>query len=65
MAVVDDTNHLHWKTVEVGRDFGTQMEILSGITEADQLVDNPSDLLTDGEAVKPIHAPAAPKGAAQ
>ena len=59
MALVQSDNHVKLKTVIVGRDFGTEIEILSGIVPTDRLVDNPPDSLEDGDLVR-ISAPAAP-----
>ncbi len=39
------------KTVALGRDFGTTVEILSGLSPADAVVVSPSDSLEDGEQV--------------
>ena len=50
LAVVDDTNHLHFKKVVVGRDLGSVLEIVGGVTPQDQIVTNPGEkLLEDGE----------------
>ena len=35
----------------VGRDFGTKLEILSGLTPNDQIIMNPADSLEDGQQV--------------
>ncbi|RXV66048.1 efflux RND transporter periplasmic adaptor subunit [Burkholderia stabilis] len=40
------------KTVQIGRDFGTHVEIVSGIAASDRVIDNPGDSMTAGEAVK-------------
>jgi len=58
LALVQADNHVKLKTVTVGRDFGTEIEILSGIVPTDRLVDNPPDSLEDGELVR-ISTPAA------
>lgn len=56
VAMVTADSKVHWQTIEVGRDFGTEMEILSGLKANDQIVVNPSDDLTEGLAVvtKPV-----------
>jgi membrane fusion protein, multidrug efflux system len=38
--------------VKVGRDFGVQSEILSGVAESDKVIVNPSDSLTTGTTVR-------------
>ena len=38
--------------VKVGRDFGVQSEILSGVSESDKVVVNPADSLVTGAIVR-------------
>jgi hypothetical protein len=38
----------------LGRDFGTTVQVLEGITAADQVVVNPPDSLTDGTVVERV-----------
>ncbi|RQS35656.1 efflux RND transporter periplasmic adaptor subunit [Burkholderia sp. Bp8992] len=57
------------KTVQIGRDFGTRVEIVSGLAAGDRVIDNPGDAIAAGEAVKIISiargaAPAARPAAA-
>jgi hypothetical protein len=52
VAVVDPKGVVELRNVEVGRDFGVQSEILSGVTETDKLIVNPSDSLAAGTAVR-------------
>ena len=40
--------------VTLGKDFGTQIEILSGITESDSVIDNPPDSLANGMTVRVV-----------
>jgi RND family efflux transporter MFP subunit len=58
VAVVGDTNLVALKTVTIGRDFGTYVEIATGLTATDRVIDNPGDAITAGEAVQ-VMAPAA------
>ena len=78
-AVANNTVQL--RKVKLGRDLGTQIEILSGVDEKDMIVTNPTDAMRDGVSVnmkvaepeKPAAPPAAkpedksvaPKPAAQ
>lgn len=48
MATIDAGNHVHIAKVKVGRDFGTQIEVLTGIDVGARVVTNPSDALSDG-----------------
>lgn len=41
-------------SVMLGRDFGTTLEVLSGVREGDSLIVNPSELLSDGMLVKSV-----------
>jgi len=40
------------KPVTLGRDFGTTVEIASGLTSADRVIDNPPDSLRSGDPVR-------------
>jgi hypothetical protein len=42
---------IHLEPVAVGRDFGTQVEILSGLKEGDLVVVNPNDDVREGVRV--------------
>src|SRR5437868_11032921 len=59
VAVVDAKGVVQLRDVKVGRDFGVQSEILSGVTETDKVIVNPSDSLTTGTVVHVAAAPAA------
>jgi RND family efflux transporter MFP subunit len=52
-AVVEADGKVHLKPVVIGRDFGTDVEILSGLDGSDSIILNPSDSLEDGQ---PVHA---------
>ena len=47
--------------VNVGRDFGVQSEILSGVSESDKVIVNPSGSLVAGVIVR-VASPATPFG---
>lgn len=51
VAVVDKDGKVHLRSINIGRDFGSTLEILGGIEESDQIVINPSDSLEDGQQV--------------
>jgi RND family efflux transporter MFP subunit len=66
-AVVGPGGRVQLRPVTVGRDFGTSLEILSGLTADDVLVLNPADSLADGTLVQvapPASTPAAAPAAA-
>jgi len=59
VGVVDAKGVVQLRDVKVGRDFGIQSEILSGVTESDKVIVNPSDSLTTGTVVHVAATPAA------
>ena len=56
VAVVDSRHAARLRNVTVGRDFGTSLEILSGLQLNDLVILNPPDSLSDGAAVSPQQA---------
>jgi RND family efflux transporter MFP subunit len=59
VGIVDTSGIVQLRDVKVGRDFGVQSEILSGVTESDKVIANPSDSLTTGTTVRVAATPAA------
>ena len=55
VAVVRD-NRAELAPVTIGRDYGTEVEVLSGITPQDEIIENPSDSLTSGTEVREAKA---------
>jgi len=63
-AVVVDANHkTHLKSLTIGRDYGTTLEVLQGLDPNDWIVLNPADSLEEGQEVhvKEIALNQAPK----
>jgi len=56
VAVLDEQHRVHLQNITEGRDFGTEIEVLSGVTPNDVLVANPPDSITEGAQVR-IAAP--------
>ena len=54
VAVVDSDGGVHFTKIQLGRDFGTEIEVLSGLTEGQMLAVNPSDDVREGVKVKPV-----------
>jgi RND family efflux transporter MFP subunit len=52
VAVLDGQHRVHLQTITEGRDFGTEIEVLSGVTMDDVLVANPPDSISDGATVR-------------
>jgi len=48
------------KRIAQGRDFGSTIEVLSGIDAADDIVLNPPDSITDGALVRVFTPPSEP-----
>lgn len=55
VAVVRD-NKAELVPITIGRDYGTEMEVLTGLKTQDQIIENPSDSLTSGTQVRPAKA---------
>ena len=56
VAVVDEGNRIHFRKVEVGRDFGDATEVRAGLTGDEFVVVNPTDDVREGAEVKPVKA---------
>jgi RND family efflux transporter MFP subunit len=62
VAVVDADGRVRLRPINVGRNYGENVEVLDGLAVTDQLVLNPPDSLVEGDAV--TVAPAVAPGAA-
>jgi RND family efflux transporter MFP subunit len=60
VGVVDAQSKIQLKNVQMGRDFGKTVEILSGLDPNDRVVVNPPDSMLGGEPVRIAQKPAAP-----
>jgi RND family efflux transporter MFP subunit len=68
-AVVIDSNHrVHLQGLNIGRDYGSSLEVLSGLNLNDWIVLNPPDSIEEGEEVhvkevaNPLTPPTVPPG---
>jgi RND family efflux transporter MFP subunit len=52
LATVDQTQHAHLVGIKLGRDFGTSVEVASGLQAGDLVINSPPDSLSDGDQVK-------------
>lgn len=57
VAAVDMNGYVQLKTVRVGRDFGDEIEILSGVEAHDRIIINPPDSVRTGDLVQVRHGP--------
>lgn len=52
VAVVTADNKVALRSVQLGRDFGTEYEVVDGLSATDQVILNPPDSLLEGQQVK-------------
>jgi RND family efflux transporter MFP subunit len=57
VATVTGQNTVHLKSIVIGRDLGTSMEVLDGIGAGDNIILNPPDSIGEGDAVEVTQAP--------
>jgi RND family efflux transporter MFP subunit len=49
VVIVTNDHKIHFVPVAIGRDMGTQVEVLSGLQGSEALIASPSDLLSEGQ----------------
>jgi len=54
VAALDSSNAVHFQRVVVGRDYGSQIEILSGLSAGERVIANPNDAVQEGVKVHPV-----------
>ncbi|MGF6267293.1 membrane fusion protein (multidrug efflux system) [Paraburkholderia youngii] len=59
IAVVNAQNKVQLRKVTIGRDFGTYVEVATGLAATDRVIDNPGDAITNGESVRVAATPIA------
>jgi len=59
VATVDAANKVTLVAVTLGRDYGTQVEVLAGLKPGDRVIDSPPDAILDGQQVR-VASPDAP-----
>jgi len=52
VAVLDAGNKVELRSVKLGRNLGTEFEVLKGLAVSDTLINSPPDSLSSGEVVK-------------
>jgi membrane fusion protein, multidrug efflux system len=62
VAVVGPDNKVQLRQINIGKDYGTTLEIVAGVSTGDQVVINPPDSL---EAGQPVNVAPAPPGETQ
>ena len=54
VAVVDEHDRVHLRDITLGQNLGTTVQVTSGLSPSDKLVNNPPAGLMDGETVEPV-----------
>lgn len=54
VGVMDDRKKVHYRPVQLGRDYGAEVEVLSGLAAGDTIVVRPGDDLSEGTVVDPV-----------
>jgi multidrug efflux pump subunit AcrA (membrane-fusion protein) len=54
VATLGENNRAHLTSITMGRDFGTQVEVVSGLAPNQKVIDSPPDSLVEGEEVRVI-----------
>jgi RND family efflux transporter MFP subunit len=54
VAVVRPDNTIHLQRIQIGRDYGDKLEIISGLQPGDLVIANPSDTIREGVKVDPV-----------
>jgi RND family efflux transporter MFP subunit len=57
VAVLDSRNAVHYHDVQLGRDFGDEIEVLTGVNAGDTVVIHPGDDIPEGTIVEPVPLP--------
>jgi RND family efflux transporter MFP subunit len=57
LAVLDDQQIVRYRKVQLGRDFGSEIQILAGLSASETVVVHPGDDLPEGTAVEPVPLP--------
>jgi RND family efflux transporter MFP subunit len=57
VAVLDDQHRVHYRDVELGRDYGAEVQVLAGLKDGDTVVVHPGDDIPEGTAVEPVPLP--------
>ncbi len=54
VAVVRPDHSVHFQNIQVGRDYGDRLEVLTGLQQGDSVIANPSDIVREGLQVDPV-----------
>jgi RND family efflux transporter MFP subunit len=62
IALLRPDNTVHFQLIEVGRDYGDKLEVLSGLSEGDTIIPKPGDVVREGVKVEPVESAEKSKG---
>jgi RND family efflux transporter MFP subunit len=62
LAVLDSEDRVHFQRVVIGRDYGSNIEILSGLNAGQRVIANPNDSVQEGAKVHPVMVAAGDAG---
>ena len=54
VATVREDQTVHYQKIEVGRDYGTEVEVTSGLGGQEALIANPTDDIQEGTRVQAV-----------
>jgi RND family efflux transporter MFP subunit len=54
VATVGPDGHVVLKNIQIGRDMGTRVEVIAGLSAADRVIDSPPDWLAQGDQVHAV-----------
>jgi RND family efflux transporter MFP subunit len=57
VAVLDKQHRVQYRTVELGRDYGAEIEVVSGLSAGERVVVHPGDDIPEGTVVEPVPLP--------
>jgi hypothetical protein len=54
VAVVTPDNQVHFQKIALGNDYGTEIEVISGLQGDERVIANPGEQLAEGVEVSPV-----------
>jgi multidrug efflux pump subunit AcrA (membrane-fusion protein) len=54
--VVRPDGTVHLQKIQLGRDYGDRLEVLSGLQQGDRIIANPGDSAREGVKINPVDA---------
>ncbi|HEY2827504.1 MAG TPA: efflux RND transporter periplasmic adaptor subunit, partial [Pirellulales bacterium] len=57
VAILNSENTVHYQKVQLGRDFGAEVEVVAGLEGGENIIVHPGDALEEGQNAVPMPAP--------